>query len=145
MHGPVHKSDLNYSYSISHFSRLPQAFAKNIIHSLSRKVSYAYNIIDLVINLFIPNEVRIHLHICDHLIVNFGIGGLCLGFSNTSHVDSLDRFIKSFVDNIKTDVCIFIKENHSEENDMKIQYTNKFVQKLGMSDPTTCVYQFIYD
>ena len=25
IHGPVHKSDLNYSYSRSHFSRLPQA------------------------------------------------------------------------------------------------------------------------
>ena len=28
IHGPVHKSDLNYSYSRSHFSRLPQAVAK---------------------------------------------------------------------------------------------------------------------
>ena len=28
---------------------------------------------------------------------------------------------------------------------MKIQYLNKFVQKIWMGDPTTCVYQFIYD
>ena len=28
---------------------------------------------------------------------------------------------------------------------MKIQYTNEFVQKLEMGDPTTCVYKFIYD
>ena len=28
---------------------------------------------------------------------------------------------------------------------MKIQYANKSVQKLGMVDPTTYVYQFIYD
>ena len=28
---------------------------------------------------------------------------------------------------------------------MKIKYSNKFVQKLGMGDPTTCVYQIIYD
>ena len=28
---------------------------------------------------------------------------------------------------------------------MKIQYTNEFTQKLGMSDTTTCVYQLIYD
>ena len=28
IHGTVHKSDLNYSYSISHFSSLPQAVAK---------------------------------------------------------------------------------------------------------------------
>ena len=28
IHGPVHKSDLNYSYSRSHLSRLPQAVAK---------------------------------------------------------------------------------------------------------------------
>ena len=28
IYGPVHKSDLNYSYSRSHFSRLPQAFSK---------------------------------------------------------------------------------------------------------------------
>ena len=28
IHGPVHKSYLNHSYSRSHFSRLPQTFAK---------------------------------------------------------------------------------------------------------------------
>ena len=28
---------------------------------------------------------------------------------------------------------------------MKIKYANNFIQKLGIGDPTTCVYQFIYD
>ena len=28
---------------------------------------------------------------------------------------------------------------------MKIQYANEFVQNNLMSDPTTCVYQFIYN
>ena len=28
---------------------------------------------------------------------------------------------------------------------MKIQYTSEFILKLGVGDPTTCVYQFIYD
>ena len=28
---------------------------------------------------------------------------------------------------------------------MKIKYANEFVKKIGMGDPTTCVYQFIYD
>ena len=28
---------------------------------------------------------------------------------------------------------------------MTIQYANAFVQKLGMGDPTTCVYRFIYN
>ena len=28
---------------------------------------------------------------------------------------------------------------------MNIQYANNYVQKLGMVDPTTCVYQFMYD
>ena len=28
---------------------------------------------------------------------------------------------------------------------MKIQYANNFVRKLGMGDPATCVYHFIYD
>ena len=28
---------------------------------------------------------------------------------------------------------------------MKLQYENKFVQKLGIGDLTTCAYQFIYD
>ena len=27
---------------------------------------------------------------------------------------------------------------------MKIQYENNFVHKLGIGDPTKCVYQFIY-
>ena len=28
---------------------------------------------------------------------------------------------------------------------MKIQYANEFIEQLGMGDPTTSVYQFIYD
>ena len=28
---------------------------------------------------------------------------------------------------------------------MKIQYENKFIEQLWMGDPTTCLYQFIYD
>ena len=28
---------------------------------------------------------------------------------------------------------------------MKVQYANNFVHKLGMGDPTTYVYQFIFD
>ena len=35
IHGPVQKSYLNYSYSRSHFSRLPQAVAKNLIYGFS--------------------------------------------------------------------------------------------------------------
>ena len=92
---------------MSHFSWLPQAVAKTIIDSLSHKVSYASNIIDTVLNGFIPNEVRINLHICYHSIVTFGIRGLCLGFSNASHIDSLDRLRKSVVDKVKIYVCIF--------------------------------------
>ena len=38
----------------------------------------------------------------------------------------------------------FFKENNPKENNMRIQYTNWFVQKFGMGDPTTCVYQFMY-
>ena len=57
------------------------------------------------INGFNPNEESSHFHICDHLIVAFGIRKK-LGFSNTSHVDSLDRFRRSVVDQVKTDICI---------------------------------------
>ena len=32
IHGPVHKYYLNYSYSISHFSRLPQAVSKKLFY-----------------------------------------------------------------------------------------------------------------
>ena len=28
---------------------------------------------------------------------------------------------------------------------MRIKYTNKFIQYMGLGDPTTCVYQFIFD
>ena len=66
IHVPVHKSDLNYSYSISHFIWLPQAVAKKLIYRLSQKVSYASNIIDPVINGFSPNYVSSNLHICDN-------------------------------------------------------------------------------
>ena len=46
IHGPVHKYDLNYSYSRSHFSRLPKSVAKELINCLYQKVSYYCKIID---------------------------------------------------------------------------------------------------
>ena len=112
---------------------------------MSQKVRYASLKIDPVINGFNPNEVKSHFHICDHLIVTFFIRGLCLVFSNTSHVDSLDRYRKSFVGMVKIDVCIHEKKNNSTENNMRIQYANECFQNLGMGDPTTCIYLFIYD
>ena len=100
------KSGLNSSYLRSHFSRLPQAVAKEVIYSFSHKVSYDYKIFDPFINGFSTNGVRSRLHIYDHPIVNFVIRGLYLGFSNNYHVGSLDRFRKPVVDKVKTDVCI---------------------------------------
>ena len=50
-----------------------------------------------VINVFGHYEVRINLIICDHSIILFGIIGFYVGFSNTSHVDSLDIFSKVVV------------------------------------------------
>ena len=47
-------------------------------------------------------------------------------------------FRRSVVDKVKTDICILQKGYHSKEIKIKIQYANNF-------DPTTCVYQFIYD
>ena len=73
IYGPFHKYDLNYSYSRSHFSRLPQEVAKRLIFYLSYKVSYASRIVDPVINGFSPHEVISHFQICDHSIVTFGI------------------------------------------------------------------------
>ena len=76
---------------------LPQAAAKKLVYHLSQKFSYASKIIDPVINVFSPNDESSHFHICDHYIVTFGIREKCLGLSNTSHVDSLYRFIKKFL------------------------------------------------
>ena len=48
--------------------------------------------IGAVINGFVTNSEKSNLHIYDHPIITFGGRGLFLGISNTSHVDSLDRF-----------------------------------------------------
>ena len=50
--------------------------------------------IDQVISGFSPNEEISHLNICDHSIINVYKRSSSLGFSNTSHVHSLDRFRK---------------------------------------------------
>ena len=80
IHGPVQKSDLNYSYARSHFSRLPQAVARKLIHRLSQTVSNPSKIIDPVIHEFSPNDVSSILPICDHSIVTFGIREKFIGF-----------------------------------------------------------------
>ena len=100
---------MNYSYSRIHFGQLPQAVAKNLINILSQKVHYDSMMINQVIKRFSPNEVKSHFHICDHSIITFCRRLLCLGFSNTSWVDILYRFIKSVVDKVKTDVCTLKK------------------------------------
>ena len=66
IHGPDHKSDLNYIYSRSHFSWLTEAVAKELTNCLYQKVSYDSIIIDPVVNGISPNEVKGRLHICDH-------------------------------------------------------------------------------
>ena len=73
IHETVHKSDLNYSYSKSHFSRLLRAVAKKLINCLSKKVSYFLKVIDPVIIEFCHNYVSGNLYICDHSILTFGI------------------------------------------------------------------------
>ena len=50
IHEPAHKYDLNYSYSRSCFSQLPQVSAKYIINHLHQKVSDTSTKIDPVIN-----------------------------------------------------------------------------------------------
>ena len=60
-----------------------------------------------VINVFSTNELTSRLHIYNHSIVTFDIRGFCLGHSNASYIDILDRFRKSVVDKVKIDVCIF--------------------------------------
>ena len=57
--------------------------------------------IDTVVNGFSTNEVKINLHICDHSIITIGIIGLCLDFSKISHVDSLYRFRKTVIYEVK--------------------------------------------
>ena len=145
IHETVQKYYLNYSYSRTQFSRLPQAVTKNKIYLLFQKVSYASKIIDPVIIGFIPNDVSNHLHIFDNLIVKFGIREKYIGLSKIYNVDSLDRFRISIVDKVKTDICNLQKGYHSKENNMKIKYANNLVQKLVMGDPTTCVYKLIYN
>ena len=63
--------------------------------------------IDTVINVLSPNELRRHFHICDHSIITYRKIGFCLGFSNTFHVDSLDRFRKAVVEKFYIDIDNF--------------------------------------
>ena len=79
--------------------------------SLSNRVSYVSMMIDTFINEFSPNQVKIHLHFCEHSIFNFVMRECYLGFSNTSHVDGLDRFRKSDVDKVKFDIRCFLIES----------------------------------
>ena len=58
---------------------------------------------------FSDNELKTHFQNFDHSIITFGLRGLCLGFSNTSHVESLGRFTKTVVDTFKFKELFFIE------------------------------------
>ena len=70
---------------------------------------------DPVINEFIPNEVRCHFHIFDMSIITFWKWGFCLGFSNTPHVESLDRFRTFVVENFHNTIDN-LKKNYYQED-----------------------------
>ena len=123
-HGPVHKSDLNYSYLISHFSLLPQVVDKELINRFYQKVSYVYMKFYPVINGFSTIEVISNLHIWDNSITTFDIRGLSLGFSNTSHIYSLERFRKKGCWEGQNRRMYLKKDNNSKYNNMKIKYAN---------------------
>ena len=74
-----------------------------------QKCSNSSKTIDTVINGFNPNDESSHLDIFDHSIVTFGLREKWIGLSNTSHVDSLDRFRKPVVDKVKSDICLLQK------------------------------------
>ena len=66
-----------------------------------------------------------------------------LGFSNSSQVGILYRFVKSVVDKVIIELCIlniYIIQRKKYENTI----WNEFFQKLGMGDSTTRVYQLMY-
>ena len=39
----------------------------------------------------------------------------------------------------------FEKNDNSKEEDIKIKHSNEFIVNMGLGDPTTCVYQFVFD
>ena len=111
---------------------------------MSQKVINTSKTIDPVINGFSHHDESSHFHRCDQSIFKFGIRKKCIGFSKISHVDTLYKFRRSVVYIVKWDICILQKGCDSKGNNMKIQYAKKFVHKLGMGDPTTCVYHLIF-
>ena len=58
---------------------------------------------------------------CNHSIVTFVIKEFFLRFSKTSHVDSLDKFRRTVIDKVKTDICIKKQEYQRKEK----KYKNK--------------------
>ena len=60
------------------------------------------------------------MNICYHSIVIFGMKEKHLGLSNSSYIESLERFRVTVVDNVKTDICLLKEGYHSKENKLKI-------------------------
>ena len=60
-------------------------------------------------------------------------------------VDSLDRFRKPVVDQVKLATSFLIKQKHLKEDKIKIKYSNYFIQNMVLCDPTTGAHQLIFD
>ena len=116
---------------------------KNLL-SFVYKVTYASKRIDPGINGFIPKEVIGHFHIFFISIVAFGIRGSCLGFSNTSNVYSLDRFKNQLLIGLQQ-TYVFKKEIIERKIIWKYNMKMSSFKRIGMGDPTTHDYQFIYN
>ena len=97
--------------------------------------------IDPIIKGFSTHKITSHLQICDHSIITFVKRGLCLGFSNTSRVDSLYRLRKAVVENFNIDINHLTKKVPKKR---RFENANEFIHNMILGFNTTCVYKFIF-
>ena len=144
IHGPVHKLELNFSYSRRYFKRLPQAVSKRLINSFCINLAHASMVIDTVINGFIPNEGSSSFKMCDNSIITFCKIGFCLVFSNTSHVYSLYGLRKLVFEQFHNSIDDLNKTIYQKDK-YYLEYASGFIHNMGLGYLTACVYQFIFD
>ena len=85
---------MSKSYKMKKSLIFKKHYLRQIINWFCQKVSYAHMIIYLLINNFSPNKERIYWNIYGQYIITFGGKNICLGFSNTSHIDNYYILIK---------------------------------------------------
>ena len=138
------KTSSLYPYYRQNFDHRYTPGVNRVMNELAGTASYSARIFDPIMTGLLSSDMSSQekIYICRTAIVTFG--RQYHGFFNSLHVDSTDLYSKKLLLQSMEEVRSGL-ESQNEVMQQKSYYAYTFMERFGLSVPTTCVYQFVHD